>query len=124
MNGFEGYSWWNIRLDAERMPFKDDSLDCIFSIRFIYHIPEEIRYPMLQEMRRITKKWIIIDYNYPNQIKEVARKIGSLFRKRSVKKRITFPEISRELKENGLQIYKVIPVSRLFSDNIILLCNK
>jgi len=40
MNGFEGYSWWNIRLDAERMPFKDDSLDCIFSIRFIYHIPE------------------------------------------------------------------------------------
>jgi len=124
MDGFEGYSWWNIRLDAERMPFKDDSLDCIFSIRFIYHIPEEIRYPMLQEMRRITKKWIIIDYNYPNKIKEGARKIGSLFRKRSVKKRITFPEISRELKENGLQIYKVIPVSRLFSDNIILLCNK
>jgi ubiquinone/menaquinone biosynthesis C-methylase UbiE len=124
MNGFEGYPWWNIRLDAERMPFKDDSLDCIFSIRFIYHIPEEIRYRMLKEMRRITKKWIIIDYNYPNKFKELARRIGFFFSKRSVKKRITFPEIRRELRENGLQVYKVLPVSRLFSDNIILLCNK
>lgn len=124
MNGFEGNTWWNIRLDAERMPFKDNSLDCVFSIRFIYHIPEEIRYRMLKEMRRIAKKWVIIDYNYPNKFKELARRIGFLFRERSVKKRITFQEISRELRENGLHIYKALPVSRLFSDNIILLCNK
>ena len=123
-NGIEENSWWNIRLDAERMPFKDDSLDCIFSIRFIYHIPEEIRYRILKEMRRITKKWIIIDYNYPNHFKAFARRMGSLFRKRSIKKRITFPEISKELKENGLTICKVLPVSRFFSDNVILLCNK
>ena len=124
MNGMEGSSWWNIRLDAEMMPFKDDSLDCIFSIRFIYHIPVEIRYRMLKEMRRVTKKWMIIDYNYPNKFKELGRRIGSLFGERSIKKRITFPEISKELRENGLHIYKAIPVSRLFSDNIILLCNK
>jgi ubiquinone/menaquinone biosynthesis C-methylase UbiE len=77
MGGFED-SFWNIRLDAEAMAFKDNSIDCIFSIRFIYHIPVEIRYRMLQEMRRVTKKWLIIDYNYPNRFKKMARRIGSL----------------------------------------------
>jgi ubiquinone/menaquinone biosynthesis C-methylase UbiE len=123
MDGFEG-SFWNIRLDAETMALKDNSIDCIFSIRFIYHIPVEIRYRMLQEMRRVTKKWIIIDYNYPNRFKEMGRKIGSLVNQSPVKRRITFEEISRELRENGLNIYKAIPASRLFSDNLLLLCNK
>jgi len=123
MDGFEG-SFWNIRLDAETMALKDNSIDCIFSIRFIYHIPVEIRYRMLQEMRRVTKKWIIIDYNYPNRFKEMARRIGSLLNQSPVKRRITFEEISKELRENGLNIYEAIPASRLFSDNLLLLCNK
>ncbi len=123
MDGFEN-SFWNIRLDAEAMAFKDNSIDCIFSIRFIYHIPVEIRYRMLQEMRRVTKKWLIIDYNYPNRFKKMARKIGSLFGERPIRKRISLEEISRELRENGLNIYKAIPVSRFFSDNVLLLCSK
>jgi len=123
MKGFED-SFWNIRLDAEMMPFKDDSMDCIFSIRFIYHIPGEIRYKMLKEMNRVTKKWLIIDYNYPNRFKHIARRIGCLLSKRAAQKRMTLQEISRELMENDFTIYKAIPASRLFSDNILLLCNK
>ena len=123
MDGFEG-SFWNIRLDAEAMAFKDNSVDCVFSIRFIYHIPVEIRHRMLREMRRVTKKWLIIDYNYPNRFKNMARRIGSLFGERPKKKRISLQEITRELRENGLNIYKAIPASRLFSDNILLLCHK
>jgi hypothetical protein len=79
---------------------------------------------MLQEMRRVTKKWLIIDYNYPNRFKKVARGIGSLFGERPTKRRISLQEISRELRENGLNIYKAIPASRLFSDNVLLLCHK
>jgi ubiquinone/menaquinone biosynthesis C-methylase UbiE len=123
MNGFED-SFWNIRLDAEAMAFKDDSIDCIFSIRFIYHIPLEIRYRMLQEMRRVTKKWLIIDYNYPNRFKKMARRIGSLFGERPIRKRISLEEISRELRENGFSIHKAILASRFFSDNVLLLCSK
>jgi ubiquinone/menaquinone biosynthesis C-methylase UbiE len=123
MGGFED-SFWNIRLDVEAMAFKDNSIDCIFSIRFIYHIPVEIRHRMLQEMRRVTKKWLIIDYNYPNRFKKMARGIGSLFGERPTKRRISLQEISRELRENGLNIYKAVPASRLFSDNVLLLCHK
>jgi len=79
---------------------------------------------MLKEMRRVTKKWLIIDYNYPNRFKELARRVGSLLSKRPIKKRMMLQEISRELRENGLNVYKAIPTSRLFSDNILLLCHK
>jgi len=123
MNGFEE-SFSNIRLDAEAMAFKDDTIDCVFSIRFIYHIPVEIRYRMLQEMRRITKKWLIIDYNYPNRFKEMARRIGSLFGAKPIKRRISLQEISSELKDNGFSIHKAILASRFFSDNVLLLCSK
>jgi len=123
MNGFEE-SFSNIRLDAEAMAFKDDTIDCVFSIRFIYHIPVEIRYRMLQEMRRITKKWLIIDYNYPNRFKEMARRIGSLFGAKPIKRRISLQEISNELKDNGFSIHKAILASRFFSDNVLLLCSK
>ena len=123
LDGLED-SFWNIRLDAEAMAFKDNSIDCIFSIRFIYHIPVEIRHRMLREMRRVTKKWLIIDYNYPNRFKKMARGIGSLFGERPTKRRIPLQEISRELRENGLNIYKAVPASRLFSDNVLLLCHK
>jgi ubiquinone/menaquinone biosynthesis C-methylase UbiE len=123
MNGFED-SFSNIRLDAEAMAFKDSTIDCVFSVRFIYHIPVEIRYRMLQEMRRVTKKWLIIDYNYPNRFKKMARTIGSLFGGRPIKKRISLQEITRELGENGFSIHKAIPASRFFSDNVLLLCSK
>jgi SAM-dependent methyltransferase len=123
MYGFEE-SFSNIRLDAEAMAFKDSTIDCVFSVRFIYHIPMEIRCRMLQEMRRVTKKWLIIDYNYPNRFKEMARRIGSLFSERSIKRRISLQEITRELRENGFSIYKAIPASRFFSDNVLFLCHK
>ena len=126
MKGFED-SFWNIRTDTEMMPFKDNSIDCIFSIRFIYHIPVETRYRMLKEMNRVTKKWLIIDYNYPNiySLKYVFRKVGGLLGKRpETKKRMTLQEVSRELMENDFSIYKAIPASRLFSENVLLLCSK
>jgi len=123
MDGFED-SFWNIRLDAEAMAFKDNSIDCVLSIRFIYHIPVEIRYRMLREMKRVTKKWLIIDYNYPNRFKKMARRIGSLFGEGPTKKRISLQEISKELRENGFRIHKAVPASRFFSDNVLLLCHK
>jgi ubiquinone/menaquinone biosynthesis C-methylase UbiE len=123
MNGFED-SFWNIRLDAERIPLKDSSIDCIFSIRFIYHIPAEIRYRILKEMNRVTKKWLIIDYNFQNQYKYITYRISSLFKEMPTKRKMTLQEIGRELKENGFTIHKAIPASKFFSNNMLLLCNK
>ena len=115
----------NVRLESEHIPFKQESIDCVASIRFIYHVPtREGRVAILREMRRITKEWVVIDYNYPNPVNALIRRMGHLTRPPGKKKRLTMEEISGELLEAGLRIEKVFPVYRLISDNIILLCSR
>ncbi len=115
----------NVRLDSERMPFKSESIDCVASIRFIYHVPtREGRVSILREMRRISKVGVIIDYNYPNPIRVLYRKIGRLIRYPKRKRRLTMGEIASELSEAGLKIEKTMPVSRILSDNVIIFCSR
>ncbi len=113
----------NVRLEAEYMPFKSASIDCVASIRFIYHVPTRGgRIAILREMRRISKKWVVIDYNYPNPVRALYRRIGHLVRTPKRKRRLTMEEIHIELADAGLKVYKAFPVSRVLSDNVIFLC--
>lgn len=115
----------NVRLEAEHMPFKSGSIGCVASIRFIYHVPtSEERITILRELGRISKKWVIIDYNYPNPVRSLYRRIGYLVKPPKRKKRLSMREIHDELEAAGLRVYRVFPVSRMLSDNVILLCTK
>lgn len=115
----------NVRLESEHMPFNSDSIDCVASIRFIYHVPTiEGRIAILREMRRISKKWVIIDYNYPNPVRTLYRRIGYLVKPPKRKRRLSMREIYDELEAAGLKVYRTFPVSRMLSDNVILLCEK
>ena len=40
-----------VQCDGESLPFKGQSLDAVFSIRFMFHVPREVRIRMLQESR-------------------------------------------------------------------------
>lgn len=115
----------NVRLESERMPFKSGSIDCVASIRFIYHVlSREERIAILREMNRISRKWVIIDYNYSNPVRSLYRRIGYLVRPPRRKRRLSMKEIYEELAEAGLKVYRAFPVSRVLSDNVILLCQK
>jgi ubiquinone/menaquinone biosynthesis C-methylase UbiE len=115
----------NVRLEAEHMPFKSGSIGCVASIRFIYHVPtSEERITILRELGRISKKWVIIDYNYPNPVRALYRRIGYIVKPPKRKRRLTMQEIYAELAEAGLKVHKAFPVSRVLSDNVILLCTK
>ncbi|MEK6577032.1 MAG: methyltransferase domain-containing protein [Nitrospirota bacterium] len=115
----------NVRLDSEHMPFKPESFDCVASIRFIYHVPTgDGRVAMLREMARVSKKWVIIDYNYPNRIRSLFRRAGYPFRSPKKKRRLSISEIYGELEKADLKVYRTVLVSRIFSDSIILLCSR
>lgn len=115
----------NVRLDSEHMPFKPGSFDCVASIRFIYHVPTgDGRVAMLREMARVSKKWVLIDYNYPNPIKSLFRRIGYLFRPPKIRRRLSINEIYGELEKADLKVCRAISVSRFFSDNVIFLCSR
>jgi len=50
-----------VRCDCEHLPFKDNTIDCVVTIRFLnHHIPSHVREEMLREMRRVSKKWLIV----------------------------------------------------------------
>lgn len=53
-----------IRCDAERLPFKKDTIDCVVSIRFLALLPRLVRQKILIEMKRVSSSWVLV--NIPN----------------------------------------------------------
>ncbi len=53
-----------VRADAEAMPFPAKSVDCVMSIRFLFHVDPQTRRRMLREFGRVSRRWIIADYRH------------------------------------------------------------
>jgi ubiquinone/menaquinone biosynthesis C-methylase UbiE len=53
-----------VQCDGEYLPFQEESLDVVFSIRFIFHVPREQRVRILQEMARVSRRWLIVDFRH------------------------------------------------------------
>lgn len=114
----------HVRSDAEILPFRDKSVDCILSIRFLPHLPPDVKQNVLKEMGRVSRRWLIIDHTYRNPFKAFWRNIGTKIGVGSGKNRRTKEEVFREIERAGLRVHQVFPVSRFFSDNMLLLCRK
>src|SRR3954463_6133756 len=53
-----------LQANAEKRPLRDDSLDCVVCIRFMMHVDPATRVRMLREFRRVSRRWVIIDYRH------------------------------------------------------------
>ena len=53
-----------VRADAEALPFRTKSVDCLMSIRFLFHVDPQTRRRMLREFGRVSRRWIIADYRH------------------------------------------------------------
>lgn len=111
-----------VRCDAERLPFKDNSFDSVFSIRFMFHIPSPVRLKILQEMSRISSKWLIIDYRHRYTFKYWGKKLLSIL---GVSKppsyRFSAGDLKREFNSAGIDVVRIFPTLRLFSDKWVVL---
>lgn len=115
----------HLRSDAERLPLRDKSVDCVLSIRFLPHLPPDVKQRALREMGRVSRRWLVVDHTYRNPYKAFWRELGSKVGVgRGKKRRPQKEELFREIEQAGLKIEQVFPVSQLFSDNLILLCSK
>src|SRR3954468_11356617 len=58
-----------VRADAEALPFRTKSVDCLVTIRFLFHVDPQTRRRMLREFGRISRRWIIADYRHKYSVR-------------------------------------------------------
>ncbi len=112
-----------VRCDAEKLPFKSKSIDSVVSIRFMFHIPESIRHNILQEMTRISKSCLIIDYRHRYTLKYwIKKSLSTLGVYKPPSYRFSVEDLRNELDSAGITIIRIFPTLRLFSDKWVVLC--
>jgi SAM-dependent methyltransferase len=60
---------------ALEMPFKDGEFDFVISNRFILHFPDEFRGKAMCELARVTRRYLLVHYDYPISFRQLGRKL-------------------------------------------------
>jgi len=111
-----------VQADGEALPFSDQSLDCVVSIRFMFHVDPITRRRILREMGRVSTRWLIIDYRHKYSARWVSWRIRhALGLLDQVPERVSRSDLQSEFRDAGLSIRRVIPVRRWLSDKWIVL---
>jgi ubiquinone/menaquinone biosynthesis C-methylase UbiE len=114
-----------VQCDGEYLPFHDRSLDAVFSIRFMFHVPREVRIRILQEMARVSRRWLIVEfrhcYNLRWCFRRLCHRLGSAKQMGEVWSRVS---LRREAAEAGLRLVRIFAPRRgvsFFSDKWVVL---
>ena len=120
--GIRGY----LQANAEKLPLRDDSLDCVVSIRFMMHVDPVTRVRMLKEFRRVSRRWVVIDYRHKYSFRYViTHTFGKLGIGRGPISRVSRKNLEQEFRDAGFAIRAVIRVSApLFSDKWVVLAER
>ena len=110
-----------VQSEAESLPMRDRSFDCVMSIRFLFHVDPENRVKILREMGRVSRRWLIVDYRHRYSLRYILWKMRRALRlTREPLERVTRTQLQQEFDGAGLSITRVIPVTRFFSDKWIV----
>ena len=111
-----------VRADAEALPFKTKSTDCLLSIRFLFHVDPQTRRRMLREFGRVSRRWVIADYRHKYSFRygiwKLTRALGLT---RRPFERVSVKSMKAEFEDAGLRVAQIIAVRRWLSDKWVVL---
>src|SRR3954466_7779844 len=111
-----------VRADAEALPFRTKSADCLMSIRFLFHVDPETRRRMLREFGRVSRRWVIADYRHKYSARYAIWKISrALGLTKRPFERVSVKSMKSEFEDAGLRVVKIIAVRRWLSDKWVVL---
>lgn len=115
-----------LQANAEHLPLRSDSLDCVVCIRFMMHVDPATRVRMLREFRRVSRRWVIVDYRHKYTFRYVlTHTFGKLGLGRTPLDRVSRAGLEQEFRDAGLSIRSVIRVSApLLSDKWVVLAER
>jgi len=111
-----------VRADAEALPFRTKSADCLMSIRFLFHVDPQTRRRMLREFGRVSRRWIIADYRHKYSLRYGVWKLSRLLGlTRRPFERVSVKSMKSEFEDAGLRVVKIVAVRRWLSDKWVVL---
>jgi ubiquinone/menaquinone biosynthesis C-methylase UbiE len=111
-----------VRADAEALPFRAKSADCVMSIRFLFHVDPQTRRRMLREFGRVSRRWIIADYRHKYSFRYGVWKLTRALRlTRRPFERVSVKSMKSEFEDAGLRVVKIVAVRRWLSDKWVVL---
>jgi ubiquinone/menaquinone biosynthesis C-methylase UbiE len=115
-----------VQANAEKLPLRDDSLDCVVCIRFMMHVDPETRVRMLREFGRVSRRWVVVDYRHKYTFRYVlTHTFGKLGLGRTPLSRVSTADLREEFRQAGFAIRDVIRVSTpLLSDKWVVLAER
>jgi len=144
-----GYHPLIMQCNLKNLPFKDNSLNCLITIRTIGHFPQDFRVACLEEMKRVTKRWILVQYANKYTIKYFFRKLRNSpkldnkikprllknhtgkpeeyyrqFKALTGLKKMNKKELAEEVEKAGLRIAKIYSLFPLLSERWYVLLEK
>jgi len=115
-----------VQASAFALPFADDAFDAALSMRFFFHVegPAE-RVRILTELARVTRGVVLGEVRYRWTGKQAGRylrsRVGLARRWRSAN---DWRALAGELRAAGLELVRLVPKSRLFSDKALFLARR
>jgi ubiquinone/menaquinone biosynthesis C-methylase UbiE len=113
---------------ADAIPIADGALDAVLTIRFLFHLDRESRRRILAEMRRVARRWVIVDIRHRYNLRWVGWRIRhALGLLPQVQYRFSRAGLEEELSDAGLALRGIYPSRRYFgwlSDKWTVLAEK
>lgn len=117
-----------VQCDAKYLPFGNDTFDVVISGRFLhhlFHLPQPDRLQVMREFARVSRRWVLGDFNIQYGLKHYINKVRSVLRGEPLKsQRMVAARVFEELAKAGLRVEQVYPISWLASEKWYILCRK
>ena len=105
--------------DAENLPFPDQIYDALGSLRFLNHVPPEVRYNIPAEFKRVSRGPLILGYSQRNSFQGFLRR-----KQRQQQGQMWFPvtrqELEVELAASGLVAQRYWPMITFISETLVV----
>ena len=114
-----------VRCDAERLPFGAGSFDMVLSVRFLFHVPPDLRAGILREFARVSRRFVVVDVRHKYcWTTHTKRWKAWILRRAPPSKRASLAEIDRDLEAAGLRLARRIWLAPGLLEKMLLVCEK
>jgi len=114
-----------LQCDAERLPFADRSFDLVLSIRFLFHVPPELRVGILREFSRVSRRFVVVDVRHKYCWSTHTKRLKAWFLgRRAPSNRSSLAEIDRDIAAAGLRLVRRVWLAPGLSEKMLVVCER